>query len=629
MKKFFCCHKGESSSGAVEAEEQTQPLQPVQLQPSSSQPVQDPQASSRSVKDENEAIFDENLFDNNEGLNLAWRNLWKSYEDAKASTHDPYPGPKIKWSEIFQGTLNFRNINYLGRGNFGEVYRCDIPRLDKVGAAKVQKNQSEEAHHEFLAEITTLHAANHPNVISLLGKCFHQDHRVIVYEFMHRGSLDHHLFPNTRLLRGRGRGLLQEYKVLSWTMRLRIAVGVAKALVYLHEELKMVHRDVKVSNVLLDKKFVPKLTDFGLASCIVEDENGVEKRSEITLIKGTPGCTAPETEELETPRLSPPRLPYFTLRWEEILDGTQNLLDTNLLGEGNFGQVYRCNLPRLNQVGAAKIQKVENEEAKTEFEAEITTLHRANHPNVINLLGQCVTDEDRVIVYQFMPRGSLDHHLYADTRPGPGLQQQGRAVLNWERRMSIALGVAEALIYLHEDLKTVHRDLKVANVLLDEDFVPKLTDFGLATRMVHDANGIEKQSEIDPIKGTRGCIAPETEESGLVSSKSDVYSYGVFLLTLFTGRKAFDRARPIGARKINEWLMSVWRREEYLAIVLDVSLGNTFSAEGLNRLFQAARMCMDPNVLARPTMRFVETMVRQAAAYDVVTLPPVLRRDLV
>lgn len=85
MKKFFCCHKGESSSGAVEAEEQTQPLQPVQLQPSSSQPVQDPQASSRSVKDENEAIFDENLFDNNEGLNLAWRNLWKSYEDAKGS----------------------------------------------------------------------------------------------------------------------------------------------------------------------------------------------------------------------------------------------------------------------------------------------------------------------------------------------------------------------------------------------------------------------------------------------------------------------------------------------------------------------------------------------------------------
>ncbi|KAF8061218.1 hypothetical protein N665_1210s0001 [Sinapis alba] len=270
MRKLFCCYKGESSSGVVEAEEQTQPLQPLQLQTSSQ-----PQASPKSTKGVNDDIFDENLFDGNEGLNLAWRNLWKSYEDAKVgSSHDPYPGHKIRWTEIFQGTLNFRNINYLGRGNFGEVYRCDIPRLDKVGAAKVQKNQSEEAHLEFLAEVTTLHEANHPNVISLLGKCFHQDHRVIVYEFMPRGSLDHHLFPNTRPLRGSGRGILQEYKVLSWSMRLRIAVGVAKGLVYLHEELKIVHRDVKVSNVLLDKKFVPKLTDFGLATCIVEDENG-------------------------------------------------------------------------------------------------------------------------------------------------------------------------------------------------------------------------------------------------------------------------------------------------------------------------------------------------------------------
>ncbi|KAG2311060.1 hypothetical protein Bca4012_025523 [Brassica carinata] len=329
----------------------------------------------------------------------------------------------------------------------------------------------------------------------------------------------------------------------------------------------------------------------------------------------------------EPPRSSPPRLPRFTLRWQEILEGTQNLADANMLGEGNFGQVYRCNIPRLDKVGAAKIQKVENAEAKTEFEAEITTLERANHPNVISLLGQCVTDEDRVIVYEFMPRGSLEYHLYADARPAPGLQQQqGRVVLNWEKRMNIALGVASALIYLHEELKTVHRDLKVANVLLDEDFVPKLTDFGLATRMVRDGNGIEKQCEIDPIKGTMGCIAPETEESALVSSKSDVYSYGVFLVTLFTGRKAFDRARPVGSRKINEWLMSVWSRDEYLPIVLDVALGNTFSEEGVKRLFQAARMCMDPNVLQRPTMRFVETMLRQAAAYDVVTLAPVLRR---
>ncbi|KAL0729428.1 hypothetical protein Bca4012_025521 [Brassica carinata] len=342
MRKFFCCHKGESSSGVAKAEEQTQPLQPVQLQPSS-QPVRDPQASSSlSIIDENEAIFDENLFDGNEALNLAWRNLWKSYQDAKASSHDPYPGYKIQWSEIFQGTLNFRNINYLGRGNFGEVYRCDIPRLDKVGAAKVQKNQSEEAHAEFLAEITTLHAANHPNVISLLGKCFHQDHRVIVYEFMPRGSLDHHLFPSTRPRR---------------------------------------------------------------------DENGVEKRSEITLIKGTPGCTAPETEEL-----------------------------------------------------------------------------------------------------------------------------------------------------------------------------------------------------------------------GLVSSKNDVYSYGVLLFTLFTGRKAFDSKRSPGKEKLTDWLRIVCSRGDNIPLVVDSAMGNRFPGEGLIKLFQTALMCVDPQLLARPEMRFVESMVNDVAVYEVPKFPTLTRR---
>ncbi|KAJ0245907.1 Protein kinase superfamily protein [Hirschfeldia incana] len=406
MRKFFCCHQGESSSGAREAEDQTQPLQPP------SQQVGNPHASSSlSIIDENESIFDENLFDDNEGLNLAWRNLWKSYEEAKDASHDPYPGHKIKWSEILEGTLNFRSTNYLGQGNFGEVYRCDIPRLDKVGAAKVQKNQTEEAHAEFLAEITTLHAANHPNMISLLGKCFRQDHRVIVYEFMPRGSLDHHLFPSTRPSRAQGRGILQEYKALSWSRRLRIAVGVAKGLVYLHEELKMVHRDVKVSNVLLDEKFVPKLTDFGLASVIVEDENGVEKRSEITLIKGTPGCTAPETEEL-----------------------------------------------------------------------------------------------------------------------------------------------------------------------------------------------------------------------GLVSSKNDVYSYGVFLFVLFTGKKAFDSNRSSGRERLTDWLRAVCSRGDNIPLVVDSAMGNRFPEEGLIKLFETALMCVDPQLLARPEMRFVESMVSDVAVYEVPSCSTLTRR---
>ncbi|ESQ42335.1 hypothetical protein EUTSA_v10013099mg [Eutrema salsugineum] len=252
---------------------------------------------------------------------------------------------------------------------------------------------------------------------------------------------------------------------------------------------------------------------------------------------------------------SPPLLSHsgVTFRWHEILDGTLNLRDTNFLGRGNFGRVFRCDFPRINKVGAAKIQDIQNPQAHPEFVAEITTLHAANHPNVIKLLGKCFAPEHRVIVYEFMPKGSLDHLLYAHM-PGPGLEQEYQ-VLSWETRMNIAVGVAEALVYLHDGIKMIHRDIKVGNILLDEDFVPRLTDFGLATRILVDSRGDEQQRNIDPVKGTPGYIAPETEQHALVSSKSDVYSYGVFLFALFTGRKAYEFNRVTRVEKrLTNWV---------------------------------------------------------------------------
>ncbi|XP_024012492.1 probable serine/threonine-protein kinase PBL5 [Eutrema salsugineum] len=326
------------------------------------------------------------------------------------------------------------------------------------------------------------------------------------------------------------------------------------------------------------------------------------------------------------PGSSPPLLSHsgVTFRWHEILDGTLNLRDTNFLGRGNFGRVFRCDFPRINKVGAAKIQDIQNPQAHPEFVAEITTLHAANHPNVIKLLGKCFAPEHRVIVYEFMPKGSLDHLLYAHM-PGPGLEQEYQ-VLSWETRMNIAVGVAEALVYLHDGIKMIHRDIKVGNILLDEDFVPRLTDFGLATRILVDSRGDEQQRNIDPVKGTPGYIAPETEQHALVSSKSDVYSYGVFLFALFTGRKAYEFNRVTRVEKrLTNWLRPVWSREEYMPLVIDVALGNDFSVEGLARLFQAARMCTDPHVHQRPDMRVVELMVREAAAHEVPERPPVTR----
>ncbi|KAH0906850.1 hypothetical protein HID58_038677, partial [Brassica napus] len=317
--------------------------------------------------------------------------------------------------------------------------------------------------------------------------------------------------------------------------------------------------------------------------------------------------------------LSPPRLTHFTFRWQEILDGTQNLHNTNLLRRGDSSQVYLCDFPRFDKVGAAKIRDLQDGEAHPEFVAEIKALHRANNPNVVKLLGKCVNREHCVIVHEFIPKGSLDHYLFAGNKTNQ--------VLDWYTRMRIAVGVAEALVYVHEELKMIHRDVRASKVLLDEDFMPKLSGFGLATRIVEDEAGVEQQSEISRIKGSTGCIAPETEWFGLVSSKSDVYSYGVFLLTLFTGRKAFDIEELGPARTLTDWLMPVLNIEECMPLVVDAALARWFSAEGLVRLFHVARMCLDQEVVARPTMRFVELMVRHAADYEALEWLPVTKRS--
>ncbi|XP_024008496.1 serine/threonine-protein kinase PBS1 [Eutrema salsugineum] len=249
----------------------------------------------------------------------------------------------------------------------------------------------------------------------------------------------------------------------------------------------------------------------------------------------------------------------------------------------------------------------------------------AYHPNVINLIGKSFGEHKSAIVYEFMPNGSLHHHLFANARPSPGLRQETQ-VLDWGTRMGIAVGVAEALVHLHTGVKEIHRDVKVANILLDENLAPKLSDFGLAMQIIRNEEGDETPREINLIKGSRGYVAPETEEHMLVSTKSDVYSYGVFLLVLFTGREAYDLPKPRGKMNITDWLMPIWGRKEYLPLVIDTALGYNFPVDALHSLFFATRMCIDAQALARPSMAFVENMIREAASYPVTELIPVIER---
>ncbi|KAL0887240.1 hypothetical protein Bca101_011223 [Brassica carinata] len=161
--------------------------------------------------------------------------------------------------------------------------------------------------------------------------------------------------------------------------------------------------------------------------------------------------------------LSPPRLTHFTFRWQEILDGTQNLLNS---------EVYLCDFPRFDKVGAAKIRDLQDGEAHPEFVAEIKALHRPNHPNLVKLLGKCVNREHCVVVHEFMPKGSLDCYLFAGSKTNP--------VLDWYTRMRIAVGVAEALVYL--------------------------SGFGLATRIVENEHGVEQQHRDPRVKEVQDLV---------------------------------------------------------------------------------------------------------------------------
>ncbi|XP_010446211.1 PREDICTED: serine/threonine-protein kinase CDL1-like [Camelina sativa] len=318
-------------------------------------------------------------------------------------------------------------------------------------------------------------------------------------------------------------------------------------------------------------------------------------------------------------------------RWHEILHSTVNFRQEFYLGKGNFGEVYRVNFERTNEVGAVKIQAHNNETGHKEFLAEVTTLHEANHPNVIKLLGRCYGRRNRAIVYEFMPNGTLGRHIFDYMRKSPipqGLEQPTR-VLDWGTRMRIAEGVSEGLIYLHEVLKVINQDVKAGNILLDANFVPKLTDFGLATKVVVNRRGVEKRSKITELKGTMGYIPPEAEQSHWVSTKYDVYSYGVFLIVLFTGRRPYNQnpneTVPEDKRKLTDWFLRVWARYGDVPEAADTALGNTYSVEGLKRIFQTARLCISAEPQARPPMRDVVTMVRQAAVFPVRVVPLVER----
>ncbi|KAK8478054.1 hypothetical protein V6N11_074067 [Hibiscus sabdariffa] len=291
--------------------------------------------------------------------------------------------------------------------------------------------------------------------------------------------------------------------------------------------------------------------------------------------------------------------------YEELTEATNGFSNQNLLGEGGFGAVYKGCLPDGREV-AVKQLKIGGGQGEREFKAEIAIISRIHHRHLVSLVGYCISDNRRLLVYDYVPNNNLYFHLHGERMP----------VLDWAKRVKIAAGAARGIAYLHEDCnpRIVHRDIKSSNILLDNNFEARVSDFGLA-KLALDAN----THVTTRVMGTFGYMAPEYASSGKLTEKSDVFSFGVVLLELITGRKPVDASQPLGDESLVEWarpLLSHALDSEEFKGLADPKLGGDYVESEMFRMIEAATACVRHSAAKRPRMGQVVRAFESLATSD-------------
>ncbi|KAL5835610.1 hypothetical protein ACOSQ3_015168 [Xanthoceras sorbifolium] len=263
-------------------------------------------------------------------------------------------------------------------------------------------------------------------------------------------------------------------------------------------------------------------------------------------------------------------------------------------GRGFGGVVYRGVLSDGTLAAIKRIHR-EGKQWERAFRMEVDLLSRLHSPYLVELLGYCADQHHRLLIYEFMPNGTLYHHLHLSNNNNNQYQP-----LDWGTRLVIALDCARALEFLHEHAVPciIHRDFKCSNVLLDHNFRAKLTDFRLAKMVSHKINGQVSTR----VLGTTGYLAPEYVSTGKLTTKSDVYSYGVVLLELLTGRVPIDTNRPPGEHVLVSWALPRLTSREKVMQMVDLSLKGQYSKKDLIQVAAIAAMCVQPEADYRPLM---------------------------
>ncbi|CAL1392370.1 unnamed protein product [Linum trigynum] len=291
--------------------------------------------------------------------------------------------------------------------------------------------------------------------------------------------------------------------------------------------------------------------------------------------------------------------------YEEMVTATNGFSTQNLLGEGGFGCVYKGCLPDGREV-AVKQLNIRGSQGEREFRAEVDIISRVHHRHLVSLVGYCISDSERLLVYEYVPNNTLDFHLH----------EEGIPVLDWPHRIKIAAGAARGLAYLHQDCnpRIIHRDIKSSNILLDINFEAKVSDFGLAKLNPDAYTHLTTR-----VMGTYGYVAPEYATSGKLTEKSDVYSFGVVLLELITGQKPLDPTQSPGKESLVERarpFMSHALVSGELGGLIDPRLDKNYVEEEMFRMIEAAAACVRHSAAKRPRMEQIVRALSDIAAAD-------------
>ncbi|KAM4127390.1 hypothetical protein ACJW30_02G086300 [Castanea mollissima] len=289
------------------------------------------------------------------------------------------------------------------------------------------------------------------------------------------------------------------------------------------------------------------------------------------------------------------RLETLKFNFSTIRAATNNFSDANKLGEGGFGLVYKARLPN-GQEFAVKRLFDRPEQTEVQFENEILLVAKLQHRCLVSLQGFCSEGRERILIYELVGNGSLDQFIYDPIK---------RVQLNWERRYNIICGIARGILYLHEDsrLKIIHRDLKPSNVLLDEEMNPKISDFGLARLFDKGQSQDKTQKRV----GTFGYMAPEYISHGHYSVKSDVFSFGVLVLEIVSGKKKSWLCKTDDVELLLSYAWTNWR-EGTASNLIDQTLGDGSRSE-ITRCIHIGLLCVQENVAYRPTIASVVQML--------------------